>query len=132
MKKLIIITTVVLLCCFASANSAKATGTTCTITLSAATGFGITYEVQFRIWDSWNSIWYTGWSNWASINVNTNYNFPIPLDVAQDCDNRWVVYAEVQQLQNGYPTGQTDTDTDGPMSSDYYYSGNITFSVTIP
>ena len=131
MKKLIIITTMVLMCCFALANSAKAAGTTCTITLSAATGFGITYEVQFRIWDTYSPGWYTGLSNWASINVGTTYNFPIPLDVAPDSDNRWIVYAYVRQLQNGNPTGKTGSDTDGPMSSDYYYSGNITFSVTI-
>ena len=133
MKKIILLTTIVLLACFIFANKVNASGTTCTISLSAPSGHGYTYEIRFRIWDNWYPAgWHTGWSNWVSIDPGTTYNFPIPLDVIPDCNDRWIVYAQVRQFYNGNLTGQTDVDSQGPMSSDGYYSGNIMFSLTIP
>lgn len=86
---MLIIATIVLTGCFFTlANSAKAAGTTCTITLSAQTGHLITYEVCFRVWDNVYGTWFSpSWSSWDDIVVGTTYNFPIPLSVDPDCEN---------------------------------------------
>lgn len=132
MKKGIVLAIVMFLVCFALANKSIASGTTCTVTLSATTGHLITYQIQFEILDAWNGYSsYAGPTSWTSVSVGTTYNFPIPLDVIVDCNDRWVVKATVRQLYNGIPTGNTDIKYCGPLSSDEYYQGGFSFSLTI-